>query len=42
MYDGGSAGGPASSSTGGGSGEKYEQLAQEIEALDTYWGPTFR
>lgn len=22
--------------------QNYEQLAQEIEALDTYWGPTFR
>lgn len=22
--------------------QNFEQLAQDIEALDTYWGPTFR
>jgi len=29
-------------STGKDDKENFEQLVQEIEALDTYWGPTFR
>jgi hypothetical protein len=43
--EGATVAGGASSSPGAGqsdSTQNYEQLAQEIEALDTYWGPTFR